>query len=155
VLRPWLHGKFQVVGDSYIHGLADCEGLLGPLPHLWRVQLHRDSRNFYIPHYVNSSTGACTVEDPRLEALAPEWERLDTPRTPSDPEVFMRFKNKVAGEVVNSDPRLFPDALKKRGANLSIFNLSKEGPKRSRSRLEQNASQLSLNYIQYFQGNGK
>jgi hypothetical protein len=60
---------------------------------------------------VDLTTYEETVEDPRLEALQSEWERTTYERSPDDPAVFGMFKNRVAGEIIDSDARLSPEAL--------------------------------------------
>lgn len=52
------------------------------------------------------------------------WERLDADRTVDDPEIFQKFRNLSAGEVINYDPRMSLDALKLRGLVTSTFCLS-------------------------------
>jgi hypothetical protein len=61
------------------------------------------------------------LEDPRLEALPSEWEEVD-----KEDEARLRFhvqhhRNKVTGEIINSDPRLLPEALGVRGVQLDTF----------------------------------
>lgn len=73
--------------------------------------------------YFNPSTGVVIEEDPRLDPLPPEWERVQADRTPDDPVACALFKNKVTGEVMNSDPRLLLEALAQRGVDLKTFQL--------------------------------
>ncbi|EON70018.1 hypothetical protein W97_09284 [Coniosporium apollinis CBS 100218] len=123
LLRLGSSEQYQVVGECYIHGLMDSESLLGRLPNPWRVRLGWESGGIYLGRYYNSSTGVLTEEDPRLDSLPVEWERVQADRTPDDPLVFALFRNKVTGEVMNSDPRLLPEALKERGVDLKTFQL--------------------------------
>lgn len=101
----------------------DSGSLLGRLPDPWRVRLGWESGGIYLGRYYNSSTGVLTEEDPRLDSLPVEWERVQADRTPDDPLVFALFRNKVTGEVMNSDPRLLPEALKEHGVDLKTFQL--------------------------------
>ena len=73
--------------------------------------------------YMNLQTGKQTLEDPRLDLLPPEWMRMTYERTPDDPAYFARFRNNATGEVINSDPRLSPEALRARGVELETFSL--------------------------------
>ena len=61
--------------------------------------------------------------DPRLGEPPLDWEEVKSVRTPEDPLHFRRFKNRKTGEVVNGDPRLFPDALRERGVPITTFRL--------------------------------
>ena len=72
---------------------------------------------------MNLATGEQTLEDPRLEAMPLEWERMTYERTPDDPAYFAAFRNKVTDETINSDPRLSPEALQARGVALETFSL--------------------------------
>lgn len=123
LLRLGPSGRYQVVGECYIHGLMDSESLLGPLPDPWKVLVDFDSNGIYDGRYLNPSTGVVTKGDPRLDSLPVEWERVYADRSPDDPLLLALFKNKVTGEVMNSDPRLLPEALKQRGVDLKTFQL--------------------------------
>jgi hypothetical protein len=124
LLRPESSGRFKVVGECYVHGVMNSEGLLGPLPDTWKVQVRFDAAGVNIKrYYCNSSTGVITPDDPRLHPLPPEWERIQAERTSDDPVHFAPFKNKITGEVINSDPRLLPEVLKMQGVDLKPFQL--------------------------------
>ena len=123
LLREGSLGRFQVVGDCYIHGLMDAESVLGPLIDFWKLQFGYDAGGCFVPHFFNHSTKETTVEDPRLGLLPPEWRRLPPVRTRDDPYTFARYHNDATGEVMNSDPRLLPEALRARGVRLSKFQL--------------------------------
>ncbi|KAK3387780.1 heterokaryon incompatibility protein-domain-containing protein [Podospora didyma] len=125
LLRPQLDNKYLVVGSCFIYGLHDAIGLLGPLPSPWRAQVFKDSIGLRSVHrFFNPDTNTLSDEDPRLEPLDESWERVaDVQRTGNDPYLFQRFKNKLTGEVINSDPRLTPEALKARGVDLKEFSL--------------------------------
>ena len=123
LLRRTHPGKFQVVGDCYVHGLSDSTAILGPLKEPWQVRNDYDSAGFWIPFYYNPLTGVTIVEDPRLGPFPLEWERIESKRTQGDPEVYARFRNKLTRKRMNSDPRLLPEALKERGVDLKVFHL--------------------------------
>ncbi|KLU88072.1 hypothetical protein MAPG_07059 [Magnaporthiopsis poae ATCC 64411] len=135
ILRPGKEpGQFLVVSKCYFIDLEDANALLGPLPGegRWRTAVLRDSETGGVAaQFLDSATGLRTDEDPRLPPLPPPWEAVDNvaaakrlERTLDDPFVFRRFRNKETGEVVNSDPRMLPDALRARGVPLEFFTLA-------------------------------
>ena len=124
ILRPTFTGEgFKIIGPCLIHGLMDAEALLGPLPKPWIVEFYRDNLGYARLHFRNTETKDLTVEDPRLGPLTPEWERFDQDRTLDDPRWFAYYRNKATGEIMNSDPRMLPEELKKRNVNLEMFCL--------------------------------
>ncbi len=129
VFRPQWGGRYCLVGDCFVYGLHDATALLGELPKPWVVQKRRDQfRNeIRTSGFFNTETGAWTREDPRLDP-DPDWERIDIEdlgREPSgeDPDVFDFFRHRETGEMRDSDPRLLPEALRKRGVELEAFKL--------------------------------
>lgn len=123
VLRPVADGKYQIVGECLVYGLHDAISLLGPLPDGWNIQVHFISTTLGSKYYYyDEATDELTEEDPRLEPLV-EWERVHSDRTGDDPETFQRFKDLTTGEVINYDPRMSPEALRKRGVPLEMFSL--------------------------------
>ena len=98
------------------------EAFLGPLPAPWIIR-NEPAGAYDMPHYLNTDTKTICTDDPRLGPLPSEWEPLDRDRTPDDPLHYAWFKNKVTGEEMNSDPRLLPEALEKRGVELQTFRL--------------------------------
>jgi hypothetical protein len=118
MLRPTVDGKYRVIGDCYIQGIGDGEALLGPIPSPWRmICVDR------VLEYFHTETGEQTVEDPRLEPIPEPWVRIPFKRERHDPRFCENFKNTITGEVLNSDPRLLPDALRARGVKLQTFQL--------------------------------
>ncbi|KAH9217519.1 hypothetical protein DL95DRAFT_459127 [Leptodontidium sp. 2 PMI_412] len=77
-LRPVGQGKWQVVGETYLNGFSDGEGLLGPLPDGVRVvsRLDNDMESWA---YLNEKTGVLDIEDPRLGPLQSPWSRKKHP----------------------------------------------------------------------------
>jgi hypothetical protein len=129
VLHPLNDGNFRLVGESFVYGLNDGQTLLGPLQYPWRVQiLDHPDQDFRIEHrYYNKETRKTTISDPRLEDH-PEWERiplgeLGRTLTGDDPIILEFFKNKITGEIMDSDPRLLPEALQARGVELQWFTI--------------------------------
>lgn len=103
----------------------DNEGLLGPLPSPWMPKRCRDYRGIKKTRFFNSETKqTISLEnDPRLGDLPQIWERMEVKQTPDDPFYIQRYINKITGEIINSDPRLLPQSLRKRGVNLQTFKL--------------------------------
>ncbi|KAK0631415.1 heterokaryon incompatibility protein-domain-containing protein [Immersiella caudata] len=115
-------GHYQVIGTCYVYGLEDAIALLGPLPEPWQGHLENrlGTRRRLVFH--NKETGEYSHDDPRLGELG-DWERVDAKMGADDPEVFEFFRHKETEEVMNSDPRMLPDALKARGVELTTFVL--------------------------------
>ncbi|PON26267.1 hypothetical protein TGAM01_v204743 [Trichoderma gamsii] len=129
VIRETDNGNFRLVGSSFVYGLNDGQALLGRLKSPWRVQIFdHPEQDFRIEHrYYNRETRELTVSDPRLEDH-PEWERvsledLGRPLIGDDPIILELFKNKITGGIMNSDPRLLPEALEARGVDLQWFTI--------------------------------
>ncbi|KAI1410744.1 HET-domain-containing protein [Hypoxylon sp. FL1857] len=124
LLRPTTTGEYEVVGDCYVHGIMDGEAILGPIPHPWRVVMVTEG-GYNHAHYLNVDSERRSTEDPRLEEipLPPEWEPIEWERTAADPLYCKKFRNRGTGEVINSDPRLFPEALTARGVPLRTITL--------------------------------
>lgn len=124
ILRPdSMESGFRVVGECFVYGIHDSIPLLGPFPEMWTgiaAWVHGDRR---VLRFLNTQTKESSVEDPRLEALPPGWERIDKTLERDDPTLYDFFQNKDTGEVVNYDPRLEPEALQQRGVHLDRFSL--------------------------------
>ena len=101
------------------------EALLGPLPPPWTVLRNIDSRGVCRVGFLNTETEEkiSIEDDPRLGEMPPEWERLEVVPSPDDPYYVQRCRNKITGEEINSDPRLLPEELEKRGVKLQTFRL--------------------------------
>jgi hypothetical protein len=100
----------------------DGEALLGDLPRSWTVQDHHDD-GVLVSKYYNRDTECLTSEDPRLPHLDESWRKVRRQRTPDDPYHVAYFEHIPNGRIINSDPRLLPDALRSRGVNLETFTL--------------------------------
>jgi hypothetical protein len=100
----------------------DGESLLGPLPEGWKLELVFEDGS-YTPTYVNTSTEHRYSEDPRLPPLDSNWAKITRQRTQDDPHFLQWFRNEDRGQVMNSDPRLLPETLIKRGVALEYFKL--------------------------------
>jgi hypothetical protein len=100
---------------------AEC--FLGPLPKPWLFRSSYDSAGYCLFNYSNPETGVVTKSDPRMDSLPGAWEQVDSQRIPGDPPIFQRFRSKVTGEVMDSDPQMLPEALKVRGVQLETVEL--------------------------------
>ncbi|CAO2653288.1 Nn.00g026990.m01.CDS01 [Neocucurbitaria sp. VM-36] len=125
LLRPSSDGCFLVVGDCYIPDFNDAKALLGPLPEPWSVQLRQngDNRSSFLPQFFNSETQNLSEEDPRLGKLPYDWEKFDRGWEYGDPENAQWYRNTTTGEIINSDPRMSPEALEARGAKVQTITL--------------------------------
>ncbi|OCK72931.1 HET-domain-containing protein [Lepidopterella palustris CBS 459.81] len=124
LLRPTDESRdtFQLVGICFVPGLLDGESLLGPLPANWKLEMiFRDGS--YVPTYINTSTSHSQPQDPRLQPLDPNWAKTTRDRTQDDPYFLQWFQDVQRSRITNSDPRLLPCALKKRGIILEHFKL--------------------------------
>jgi len=122
LLREVSAGHFKVIGNCFVYGLSDSNAFLGPLPEPWKVEIHGYSLSRYSQRFFNPEANIITNEDPRLGELG-DWERIERELDDDDPETCAYFRHKGTGEIMNSDPRLLPDALKGRGVKLETFAL--------------------------------
>ena len=120
VLRPALSLKYYVVSICYAHGLVNDEPFLGPLPSPWKVQFRKHNGWLYIREFLDTVSGKISDEDPRMDQLATDWEKVEAAVRSS---ALPQFKNKTTGQIVETDPRLFPDHLKKRGIKVQSVHL--------------------------------
>ncbi|KAF5011626.1 hypothetical protein FDECE_2289 [Fusarium decemcellulare] len=130
LLRPSEDNTWKFISDCYVWDLEASQGLLGPLPSPWQVHLlyHPVYEHGTYNRYFNPDTGELTAEDPRLRPLE-GWQRIPLEElgrdlTGDDPEVYDFFRNTEDGRVVNSDPRLEPEALKGLVVGLETFVLT-------------------------------
>jgi hypothetical protein len=120
VLRPAASNKYYVIGVCYVRGLVDDESYLGPLPSLWKVQFRKGTSQLFTRGFLDTLSGQTSSEDPRMGQLPSDWEKVEGAIGSS---ALPEFKNKITGEIVNADPRLFPEHLKKRGINVQLVHL--------------------------------
>jgi hypothetical protein len=123
-LRQTFDGLFRVVGECYIQGMMDGEPLLGEFPSLWKIQPSGNSDSSLDPIFWNSGTNTISQEDPRLGDLSEEWDRIEHDEWRADePFYISKHRNKLTGDLINSDPRMLPEALMARGVKLEKFRL--------------------------------
>lgn len=122
VLRPVESSSYELIGESYVHGLGDGIRLLGNLPRPWKVMTELGPGSRFIFQFHNPDTGETTSEDPRLVPSA-RWERIEKSIDGDDPEHYDFFKHKKTGEIINYDPRLEPEELEARGVELTWISL--------------------------------
>jgi hypothetical protein len=118
--------SYKLVGSAYVDGFLEGEALLGSLPEPWRLIFREDEdrlREVFIPIYYNPLTEEETRHDPRLDALPPDWEEIGQEDETRQQIYVQHYRNKTTGGVINSDPRLLPDALKARGVPLETIVL--------------------------------
>ncbi|KAI0121663.1 heterokaryon incompatibility protein-domain-containing protein [Xylariales sp. AK1849] len=116
ILRQTPRNTYELASSCYMHGVMDGETVLGPLQQPWEIRNKRFGDQ-HVTTYYNTETDVWQSEDPRLKAipLPPEWEPMDWKRTRDDPSNCCMFRNRITGEVINSDPRLSMEALNERG----------------------------------------
>lgn len=122
LLRRQSLTQHRVVGQCFQDGLDNAEGLLGPLPDEFVMQMHRPN-GVYQPSFLNTKEEKVCEEDPRLGEMPRSWEKIDFTPSQDDPIYAVKYRNKDTDEVLNSDPRLLPDMLRARGVNLQTFRL--------------------------------
>lgn len=113
-----------MVGSCHLHGLSDAEKLLGPLPAPWRFQVKVGDTGGRVHFFHNPVTGENRTEDPRLQPLPSDWEPVQGGKTDSEAERVAWHRNKDTGQILNSDPRLLPEALEKRGVDVRMLQLA-------------------------------
>lgn len=124
LLRPVAgqNDHYQLVGECYVHGIMECEALVGAITPPWSRTFYRDGAIFPIW----TLDGERTHDDPRLGPLPPGWRRsfgrddnlkyarFDDDDKPKEPW----FENIETGEETRSDPRLTLEALIARGVDI-------------------------------------
>lgn len=127
ILRPTAEDTRHVVGDCYMYGVMDGEALLGPFSEDYRVDGQYGLNEVVegVPGYTDKNTGVQQREDPRLTRipLPTAWEAIEWNWTRNDPASCSKHRNKQTGEIINSDPRLFPEALRDRGVPITRITL--------------------------------
>lgn len=127
LLRSACQEKFRIVGRCYVQGLMDGEALVGTVPEPWKVVVRRSSDLTGVSvlqmRFVHKQTEEDTGNDPRLQSLPPFWEEVDQEDEVRLGVPVQHHRNIVGGEIINSDPRLLPDALFARGVPLQRFCL--------------------------------
>jgi hypothetical protein len=123
ILREDLKGNHLFVGCAYVHGIMDGEVLLGSLPYGYEVINQRDDTGDVHQEFIHTVTGVETDIDPRLGPLPADWEPTMTNDRLWPTKKVHGFRNKNTGEIMHSDPRLLPYALRARGVPLEEFAL--------------------------------
>jgi hypothetical protein len=123
ILRDTLSdAKYRYIGPSYVHGMMEGQAFLGPLPPSWHLTID------HVGHiskfsFSNRQTREKTSEDPRLGSTRLEWEPIEKEDSSRLRFYVQHHQHKTTGEIINSDPRLQPDALKARGVDLKTFTI--------------------------------
>jgi hypothetical protein len=114
--------QFQHIGPAYVHGIMEGQAILGALPSPWTLVVLRTicGAQFW---FHNSETGESQLEDPRLDGLPSEWEPIQKEDEARLSYIVQHYRNRLTGEIINSDPRLLPEALRARGVKLETLIL--------------------------------
>jgi hypothetical protein len=113
---------YHHMGPLYVHGLMEGQALLGPLPLLWELIINSDDIRYSFC-FLNHETGEITQHDPRLDVLPQQWHEVAEEDNARFEIYTQHYENKTTGEVINSDPRLLPEALEARGVHLETITL--------------------------------
>jgi hypothetical protein len=118
--------KYRVLGRCYMHGIMDAEALLGSLPMPWEVGLFNPLRSVTRTRWMfrkSSRPGHHRRQDPRLGPLPQDWELIEMKDEMRLSWEVQHYRNRITGEVINSDPRMLPEALEARGVRLETICL--------------------------------
>jgi hypothetical protein len=121
VLRLLAVNQWSIVGDCYVHDVADGSALLSSLPDNFQYieQMNRCT-GMLCAAFRNMQTNDVQIQDPRVtEPLPADWEVMEH----EDDSYIQIFGNKEQKRITDSDPRLTPDALRAQGVKLKTFNL--------------------------------
>jgi hypothetical protein len=120
ILRPYGNEQFKVVGEGYCQGFMWGEALLGQFSGRFEPLMRYDEdAGIWRWAYINRETGVIQEEDPRLGKLPEGWEK----RRHKGEEYWSWFANDEKGLSGTDDPRLGPNAFRKRGVPLRVFEL--------------------------------
>jgi hypothetical protein len=123
ILREQPSGRYLFVACAYVHGLMDGEALLGPLPESCKVTIQKDNNGDDFQVFVDSTTQSETTQDPRLGPLPAGWEPVVAKDRLWPTKKVNAFQNKDTEQILYSDPRLLPDALRARGVRIETLTL--------------------------------
>jgi hypothetical protein len=113
---------YSYISPLYIHGLMEGQALSGPLPASWSLTIGRFGRKRgYL--FLNRQTNERTKQDPRLDPLPVNWEAIEKEDEMKLVNYVQHHRNRNTGEIINSDPRLLPEALKARGVDVTTVIL--------------------------------
>jgi hypothetical protein len=113
---------YNHLGPTYVHGLMEGQALLGPIPPPWKLIIkNADPLGSF--SFINHQTDEIIAHDPRLDTLPQEWHEVEEEGDARLAFHTQHYKNKSTGEIINSDPRLLPEALEARGVHLETITL--------------------------------
>ncbi|KAG4435168.1 hypothetical protein IFR05_009337 [Cadophora sp. M221] len=131
VLRPDQDNKesFRVVGECYVPGIMNAEGILGSFPPGWTKRKLFSKDESVLMVYEQGIIK--TQRDPRASTLPLGWKVMfGTKDCPLENELederewdLPLFMNEDTGETTVYDPRLTPELLKQRGVDIREFRL--------------------------------
>ena len=106
VRRPASSSHYQVVGESYVHGLMDSEAFLGPLPGNWHsIKIVVDGR--HDTAYLDKQTGDYEYYDPRIK----------------EEDQIVDQNGRLIVHDGSENPEVKPDIFQRRGLKLQEFDL--------------------------------
>jgi hypothetical protein len=113
---------YHYMGPLYVHGLMEGQAFLGSLPPPWKLIVNMDEIGSSFS-FLNCETDEITQQDPRLDVLPQEWQEVEGDADSRGTFYTQHYKNHITGEIINSDPRLFPESLEARGIHLETITL--------------------------------
>ena len=121
LLRLVLDDQWCIVGDCYVHDIADGSALLSSLPENFEAIEQMNPRDGHCSMvFRNIRTNDVQIEDPRIpEPLPAGWKVTEH----EDDSYVQEFGNEEQNLYTWHDPRLTPSALRARGVKLRTFNL--------------------------------
>lgn len=123
LLRPAIgsktSGTYVVIGPTYVHGLMDGEGILGPLPTPWKLVVRNPGQlqtSYSVvavnPSFYNAETAEYQSQDPRLVQRDKQWELVEKNDEARLGTCVQHYRHIKSGEIINSDPNLALEMLK-------------------------------------------
>jgi hypothetical protein len=123
IFRRQSKDQHLFVGCSYIHGIMAGEVLLGPLPAGWKAISLGDGQSDFQQRFIDPARSTHMAEDPRMGPLPPDWSHVIGPDRAWPSKSVKVFRNSATGEILHSDPRMLPDALRATGVPQEKFAL--------------------------------
>ena len=123
ILRHQPNEKHLFIGCAYIHGIMDGEVLLGPIPEDFMVVVDDEGGDVLVENFLCRKTGEFTKQNPRLQPLTDDWQRVCAPSPVWPAKTFNAFQNKITGQISYADPRLNLEAPRVRGVPFQPIDL--------------------------------
>ena len=123
IIRADSHGRYKIIGESYVCGLGSNEAFLGSLPSAFKEVFHYNgwSRQWHRV-FLHTESGKIHINDPRLDTELPLGWRS---KTDERGEFWQEFSHESARDTWTvHDPRLTKSELLKRGVPLEDIEFS-------------------------------